>query len=313
MSDEHIDKLLGSDDDKEFAEEIKAYEAEEAKTAEPEPQPEPEVEEPVAEEPEVEASEETEQPDGEEPPAEETKPEPRQVPVSALQAERAKTQALQQEVNQIKLYLQQLQQNVQQPQGEPETVPDPDENPIEALSWLMKNQAKQAELQQQEAQNRQREAQIQQIQQNYARQAQQFEAQAPDFKEAYNHLIANRAQELALAGMPQDQIAQRINDEELNMAAAALQNGMNPAEQIYQMAKLRGYAPKAAAPVPQPTPQERQSMEEARRAASINTNRSAPPAKSMTLEQIADLYGAAFDKALAKWERENGLGPKTII
>lgn len=310
MSDEHIDKLLGSEsDDKELASEIKEYEEKSAASAD-EPAEEP-AEQP--EEPELEASDEVDDDTDAEPEPEPEQPQPepqKQVDLKALQAVRAENQQLKQQMNQLSLYMQQLQQNIT-PQQQEEPIPDPDENPIEALSWLMKQQATQAQQQQQEAAQRQQYQYVEQIKQNYATQAHQFEAQAPDFRDAYNHLIQNRAQELSIAGLSSEQIDAQIKQEELQLAAQSLQAGVNPAQRLYEMAKTRGYRPRAAQP--KQTAQDRQDMDEARKAAAINTNRSAPPAKGMTLEQIADLDGAAFDKALAKWERENGLAHKTII
>ena len=135
MSEEHIDSLLGdATPEKEFAEEIKAYEAEEAKKAkaEPAPEPEPEVEPEADDEPEVEAASDDEPQAEAEPEPEQPKQDDRQVPLKALQAERAKTDELKQRLDQITTYLQAQQQQTQQPEAQ-EEIPNPDEDPIAAV------------------------------------------------------------------------------------------------------------------------------------------------------------------------------------
>ena len=323
MADEHIDALLSdTSPEEEFADEVAAYEKEEkaaekaaAKKAapvddEPEADDEPDLE--AKDDEADEEADETEKPaDDEQPEVKADKADAeKQGTIKALQAIRSENQQLKQQYNQLTAYMQQLQQ-AQQPQ-EQETIPDPDENPIEALQWLMKSQQQTAQQQQQAQQQTQQMQYVDQVKQNYASAAKQYEAQQPDFKDAYAHLIKSRVEELELNGLDMDRIRQQLDNEELGFAIEAINSGVNPAERLYKMAMVRGYRP---ASKPNPVAQERPSaeLEEAKRAAATNTNRSAPPGRKMTLEEIGDLDGAAFDKALARWEKENGLSEKRFV
>ena len=318
MSDEHIDSLLGNTSpEQEFADEIKAYEAEEAEKVKEEPAPEQVEAEAADDEPEIEAADDV---DAEPevrveaepaPEPEQPKQDDRQVPLKALQAERAKTDELKQRLDQITTYLQAQQQQTQQPEAQ-EEIPNPDEDPIAAVQYLMKENQRLAEQQQQAQQQQQQQAYLADVQQKYATAAQQYAAEKPDFQEAYSHLLNSRAQELRLGGVPEERINAQIQQEEYGFAIEAMRNNVNPAERIYQMAQVRGYQPKAqAAPAParQPDP----NLEAAKKAAATNTNRSKPAARALTLDEIAELNGAAFDKAMAKFERENGLAPKSVL
>ncbi len=320
MSDEHIDSLLGSTTpEQEFADEVKAYEAEEAKKLkeEPAPEPEPEIEaeaEADDDEPEVEAASDDEpQVEAEaEPEPEQPKQDDRQVPLKALQAERAKTDELKQRLDRITTYLQAQQQQTQQQEPQ-EEIPNPDEDPIAAVQYLMKQNQKLAEQQQEALKQQQQQQYLADVQQRYASAAQQYAAEKPDFQEAYSHLLNSRAQELRLGGVPEERINAQIQQEEYGFAIEAMKNNVNPAERIYQMAQVRGYQPKAQAnPAPAPR-QADPTLEAAKKAAATNTNRSKPAARSLTLDEIAELNGAAFDKAMAKFERENGLAPKSVL
>lgn len=91
----------------------------------------------------------------------------------------------------------------------------------------------------------------------YQAAAGEFSAKTPDFQAAYTHLMNVRSAELAAAGVPPDQIPMWIQRGELNMAAQALQQGINPAERAYGIAKALGYRPaeaQSAAATPSPAP-----------------------------------------------------------
>lgn len=99
---------------------------------------------------------------------------------------------------------------------------------------------------------------------NYRNDAAAFETKTPDFKAAYNFLLATRAQELIAIGFDDpNAVAQAGGDEaavhaarkalhdalmadERGIAELAFSKKKSPAETIYGLAKQRGYAPKAA-------------------------------------------------------------------
>jgi sugar-specific transcriptional regulator TrmB len=72
--------------------------------------------------------------------------------------------------------------------------------------------------------------------------AAQFEAKAPDFKAAYNHLLASRAQELIALGYDSPQaIHEALLADEFAVAQMGLASRRSPAEIIYGLAQQRGY------------------------------------------------------------------------
>jgi len=77
----------------------------------------------------------------------------------------------------------------------------------------------------------------------YRNDAAQFEARHPDFRAAYGHLLASRAQELAALGYDDPQaIHNALMADEFAVAQAALARRQSPAEIIYNLARQRGYA-----------------------------------------------------------------------
>lgn len=79
--------------------------------------------------------------------------------------------------------------------------------------------------------------------------AAQFEARMPDFREAYSHLLASRAQELAALGYDDPRaVHDALRADELAVAQAALARRQSPAEIIYNLARQRGYVGAGAAP-----------------------------------------------------------------
>ncbi|MDR3469837.1 MAG: hypothetical protein P4M07_28240 [Xanthobacteraceae bacterium] len=81
----------------------------------------------------------------------------------------------------------------------------------------------------------------------YRTDAAQFEARMPDFREAYGHLLASRAQELAALGYDDPRaIHDALMADEFAVAQAALARRQSPAEIIYNLARQRGYVGSAA-------------------------------------------------------------------
>jgi hypothetical protein len=217
--------------------------------------------------------------------------EDRMVPRKALQEERAKRQEMERRIAQMEAFLSQQAQPQQQQQFE---VPDPETDPIAALKYDRQQleQLRQAEM------HRARETQFTQV---YTQAAQQFSAQAPDFQDAYKYAINSRAQELQAIGTPPQAISQALRNEEMSLVATALQNGVNPAEAIYNFAKARGYAGKAPAPAPAPVAPG-PDIQKARQAVAASAAAGGKPATpaALTWEAVANLKGAAFDSAFEK-------------
>lgn len=70
----------------------------------------------------------------------------------------------------------------------------------------------------------------------------------PQFEDAYRHLVAGRHRELEFMGMKDEAERNRyIAQEETALVMQAIQQGQRPAQVIYEMAKARGFMPKAPA------------------------------------------------------------------
>lgn len=69
----------------------------------------------------------------------------------------------------------------------------------------------------------------------------------PDFPDAYSHIRAAREADLKAYGLPDQQVRETIFREEAALAEAAIRQGRNPAEALYEMSKRHGYVPKAVA------------------------------------------------------------------
>ena len=77
----------------------------------------------------------------------------------------------------------------------------------------------------------------------YRTDAAQFETRNPDFRAAYSHLLASRAQELAALGYDDPRAIQDVlMADEFAVAQAAIARRQSPAEIIYNLARQRGYA-----------------------------------------------------------------------
>lgn len=124
---------------------------------------------------------------------------------------------------------------------------NPDEQPIDALKTTMKQVNDLADWQKQQNQIAQQQQHEAQFLNTYASAAQEFSSKQRDFRDAYNFIMQSRVAELQSLGWGQNEIAQIIANDEKGIAAKAFQDGVNPAERIYALAKTRGYAPKAEA------------------------------------------------------------------
>lgn len=74
----------------------------------------------------------------------------------------------------------------------------------------------------------------------------EFKAKTSDYDDASKFIIESRRGELEDMGYQPAQIKQMIDGERLTIALQSKQNGSNPAEVVYKLAKRRGYVTKAS-------------------------------------------------------------------
>lgn len=205
--------------------------------------------------------------------------------------------------------------------AEPETPPDPNEDIFGYAKYLEKQiqDIRAGQTQLTEAQKTEQAQRVEATQRNevltaYRGDVQRTIAAQPEFAQAYEHLFSGRIAELQLLGVPEADAVQAVREEEFGIAQAAIQAGQSPAARLMQLAKLRGFAPKAAEPAAPAAPAETAAEKSARiakgQAASLSlSSAGGAPAGELTLEMLASMSEADF----AKMEKANPARVKALM
>jgi hypothetical protein len=291
------------------AEEQAQFDAMRAAEYEPEPQAQQPAQQPAAPSPEVASQEQPPQP-------------PKMVRLEALHEERERRKQLEKEITSAReqqrlleertnLLLQRYNQQ-QQPQApadhqaEP-AIPDLATDPVghivstqRALSQrLEKFSGATQEQQEQIARHLQMQQAVQGLTQRAQALEQQFTVEHPDYGDAVRHLMSVRHKELETVGFrdPAER-ASILQQEGLGLAARSLQFGGNPAEAIYELAKLRGYASRAAEPPNSPAQP------------AVPGAASVPPPAAAAAERLANI--AAGQQHARSIGNASGTGPAPL-
>jgi hypothetical protein len=121
----------------------------------------------------------------------------------------------------------------------------------------------------------------------------QFKTTTPDYDEAIKHLINARGSELSALGYQRQQAIEIMQAESKQLTTQSLQSGRNPAQVLYELAKVRGYAPKAQAPKAE---QKMDTLESGNRAASGIDNVAGRQQKSVSLQSLIEMDDDEFYK-----------------
>lgn len=186
---------------------------------------------------------------------EEPKEKPR-VPLHELVSERKKRQAMEAKLAEMeerqKKYdlLWEKLEAMEKEKAEP--VPDFEVDPSGHLKH--ETETVKSEIEQQKEilekiqQQQQQQAQLQQLGQQIAANEAAFVKEHPDYYDALDHVRqVERAKMQMVAetqGMSEEDLNQVLAQNEINMAAQLIGQGLNPAEYAYQIAKTYGYQPK---------------------------------------------------------------------
>lgn len=203
--------------------------------------------------------------------------------------------------------------------AEPAAPPNPDEDPMAYIRYQdQQRQALEERLntiaqtqEQTVAQTRQAQ-QIQQLDHAYREDNRQAAREMPEYPAAYNFLLSMAERDVHIQNggrLTPQQVKQHVEHQERQLAAAAFQQGMRPAQMILQMAQARGYQSPAAQPQAQ---QAHPAAEQARIDAAARgqqqnrtlsgTGRSAAaPTGAMTLEKFINLT----DDEARVWAEKN--------
>jgi len=139
----------------------------------------------------------------------------------------------------------------------------------------------------------------------------EFRQDYPDYDHATDYLLALEQRQLIRAGMPEQQAAKAVENWAMNMANVILSSGRNPAHVAYETAVERGYVPQHVmqqlqyeqAQLAQNTSGRVAQIRAGQQAAQTISGGGMVTAESNSLKSIANLKGAAFDKAFDKFMR----------
>lgn len=192
-----------------------------------------------------------------------------------------------------------------QPQAPAPAVPTPEEDVFGYIAHLKSEIEALRGGQQQMTEEQRAEREFNTTVTSYQADIQRFAQAEPSFGDAYQHLIQSRAQELLLNGVPESQINRAIQADELAIVRAAIASGVSPAERVFQMAKLRGFAPKLPPAAAATSPVENAADRTARIQAGQSAARSlsgagGAPASEMSLERLAEMSEAEFEAYAAQ-------------
>lgn len=227
------------------------------------------------------------------------------VPHGAFHEERERRKALQRQVEAMEKRWSDLVAKMQTPQVQQPKAPDPNQDfpghvahHFNQFATQQQELAKKVEGFEQMTQQQQEEARFIQA---YSSAAQQFATTQPEFGNAYKHWLTNRLEELSHAGYSKEEAMQIRNAEERGIVAKAFGDGVNPAERLFAVAKMRGYK----SPEPEVKSQPQQDL--TRKLEQIEKGQQATPAMSggamkpkLTLQSIAQMSDAEF--AALDWE-----------
>lgn len=172
------------------------------------------------------------------------------VPYGALHEERERRKELQQQLREqqertsrLEQTFQKVIERTQQPQQQ--QGPSFEEDPVEALRQEQEHIKQALRQQYQSEAQRQQQSEMQYKQQvfveRYKDSANAYAQENPEFSNAYQHLVQSRLAEYTAAGYSVQQANQLLIEDEMAIVAKAYTDGVNPAERIYALSKVRGY------------------------------------------------------------------------
>lgn len=186
-----------------------------------------------------------------------------------------------------------------QQQQEAPKIPTFEEDPLESLRHEAQQAKKELEaLKTDKANERQyleQQHAMQQFKAAWQQKAQEYAETNPDFSDAYNYALTSRMKEYEAVGYSKQEAMNLANEDEVAIVAKAFQNDINPAERIYELAKMRGYQRKESAPVTN-NKQKFDTLEKGVKASkSIASGGVSTPSK-LTLEDVASMSDEEFSK-----------------
>lgn len=248
-----------------------------------------------------------------EPPAPESpKQEPEKRPtvdVAALHAERQERRKAEAELHDLREKAARMEGALQaflrqQGGATPQQAPDVQKDPVAYFNAVAEKQAREMEAMKayinQRAEAEQRAGFEQQIMNVYRNAANQFAQSESAFADAYGHWSSGIEAELQSYGYTPEAATERATAFELEIVARSLQDGVNPAERIFQAAKQRGWVPKQTASVASPLG----IVAQGQRATGAGTTSAGGTGGGLTLEALNSMSAAEIAKL--DWSQVTG-------
>jgi len=219
-----------------------------------------------------------------------------------LREQQEQTQALKQQLDQ-------LASHVRAPAQPEVQIPDKDEDPMGYYAHQFENLERTVK-QQQEHQKRveeeqKRAQQMSQFVSAYQQQANEFAQEQADFSDAYRFLESSRMTEYTAAGYTAQEASRMLQEDEVALASRAWQDGVNPAERLYQMAVARGYSPNAVPEKTAPQTSKLESVEKGlKNAKSLSNAKSKSVTSKLDASMIDQMSDDEFDKYFSQMKSQ---------
>lgn len=210
-----------------------------------------------------------------------------QVPLSSFIKEKQRRKEMSKKMERMEEAFQQVLGRIEQ-KNQP-APPSYEEDPIGSLAHNQQAIQQQVLLQQQEIQNRNQQDQNRQVLENlvgqYHTSANEFQKQHQDFGDAYKFLVDSKLGEYTTIGMSPNDARMRLQSEELGVVQMAMEEGKNPAELIYSLARSRGFAPATQ----EDMTSKLKTIEKGMKSNKSLSNTGGKTKSNVTLEQLADM------------------------
>jgi hypothetical protein len=252
---------------------------------------------------------------------------PGYVPVNALHEERERRKALETELSTFRERFARADERQRainellgldpekpaQQQAQPKQPIDPEKDIFGAFRQQQEVIADLQKQLQSTGQRFEQQTAEQRILSEYAADARRFSTETPDFPAAYNHLLSVRDRELQALGVTDaTERGSIIAREEKQIASQALTQKRSPAQIIYELAKVRGFAPKSSA---QPSAaigassaatqvsdavKQLEAAQKGREAFPTLTGAGSTGASGLTVQALADMSEEEFERTTSK-------------
>ena len=186
-------------------------------------------------------------------------------------------------------------------------VPEFDDDPAANLDQRLKAQEQAQATSQEQVQaqmhEQQQRNQINAFEREFQSKEQAFASKTPDYYQATEFLRDSRLNELKTLGYPEAQARQVLDAEALQYAITATNNGVDPVEMFYKVARERGYKA-GAGPNGTPTQVDLKTLQANIERADSMGSRGGTPRESLSLAELSNMSENEFDEATSgdKWE-----------